>query len=152
MSRSQTNRGSTPCVHRCGWLIEHCRPETEPGSVKVNWVGRWGNKRGRLIGPNAFGYWIDRWGGGGRRRRRELFPSWVWVTLTIDRPPSRNLKKSSSMHTRAGELHRGQKCRQTKISKKSGRKGWEWNMRLIWGVLAFSFGVGCCLVASVLQP
>lgn len=89
---------------------------------------------------------------GGRRRRRELFPSWVWVTLTIDRPPSRNLKKSSSMHTRVGELHRGQKCRQTKISKKSGRKGWEWNMRLKWGVLAFSFGVGCCLVASVLQP
>lgn len=65
--------------HMEGWRAngrswEETRGEEEDEDNRVTW-------------PSACGYWIDR-----VSRRRELFPSWVWLTLTIDRLPSRNQK------------------------------------------------------------
>lgn len=50
------------------------------------------------IEPSAFGYWLE--GEEAAAAAGSSFPSWVWLTLTIDRLPS--IQLTSSMHTEMG--------------------------------------------------
>lgn len=64
-------------VKSTGWLIEYHRSEDSVWEDESQ-MGGVGRKQegggGMVIGPSAFGYWIDRWAGGGSR----FLPEFRW--------------------------------------------------------------------------